>query len=109
MQEEFYLELKEGLLESLVVTERLVIISVVGDGMRILRGISAKFFVVLVRVNINIVVIVQGFFERLIFVVVNNDDAIIGVRVIYQMLFNIDQVIEVFVIGVGGVGGALLE
>lgn len=52
------MELKEGLLESLVVTERLVIISVVGDGMRILRGISAKFFVVLVRVNINIVVIV---------------------------------------------------
>ncbi|MCS5959574.1 hypothetical protein LNP74_00325 [Klebsiella pneumoniae subsp. pneumoniae] len=27
----------------------------------------------------------------------------------HQMLFNTDQVIEVFVIGVGGVGGALLE
>ncbi|MFR4486537.1 MAG: aspartate kinase [Escherichia coli] len=34
MQEEFYLELKEGLLEPLAVTERLAIISVVGDGMR---------------------------------------------------------------------------
>ena len=29
--------------------------------------------------------------------------------VTHQMLFNTDQVIEVFVIGVGGVGGALLE
>ena len=38
MQEEFYLELKEGLLEPLAVTERLAIISVVGDGMRTLRG-----------------------------------------------------------------------
>ncbi len=41
--------------------------------------------------------------------VVNNDDATTGVRVTHQMLFNTDQVIEVFVIGVGGVGGALLE
>lgn len=40
---------------------------------------------------------------------VNNDDATTGVRVTHQMLFNTDQVIEVFVIGVGGVGGALLE
>lgn len=89
--------------------ECLVIIFVVGDGMCILCGILVKFFVVLVCVNINIVVIVQGFFECLILVVVSNDDVIIGVCVIYQMLFNIDQVIEVFVIGVGGVGGVLLE
>ncbi len=109
MQEEFYLELKEGLLEPLAVTERLAIISVVGDGMRTLRGISAKFFAALARANINIVAIAQGSSERSISVVVNNDDATTGVRVTHQMLFNTDQVIEVFVIGVGGVGGALLE
>ena len=60
MQDEFYLELKEGLLEPLAVTERLAIISVVGDGMRTLRGISAKFFAALARANINIVAIAQG-------------------------------------------------
>lgn len=109
MQDEFYLELKEGLLEPLAVTERLAIISVVGDGMRTLRGISAKFFAALARANINIVAIAQGSSERSISVVVNNDDATTGVRVTHQMLFNTDQVIEVFVIGVGGVGGALLE
>lgn len=109
MQEEFYTELKEGLLEPLAVTERLAIISVVGDGMRTLRGISAKFFAALARANINIVAIAQGSSERSISVVVNNDDATTGVRVTHQMLFNTDQVIEVFVIGVGGVGGALLE
>lgn len=52
-------ELKEGLLEPLAVTERLAIISVVGDGMRTLRGISAKFFAALARANINIVAIAQ--------------------------------------------------
>ncbi|RJT23052.1 bifunctional aspartate kinase/homoserine dehydrogenase I [Buttiauxella izardii] len=109
MEEEFYLELKEGLLEPLAIMEHLAIISVVGDGMRTLRGISAKFFAALARANINIVAIAQGSSERSISVVVSNDDATTGVRVTHQMLFNTDQVIEVFLIGVGGVGAALVE
>jgi len=108
-EDEFYLELKDGLLEPLDVMEKLAVISVVGDGMRTLRGISAKFFSALARANINIVAIAQGSSERSISVVVNNDDATTGVRVSHQMLFNTDQVIEVFLIGVGGVGGALIE
>ena len=63
----------------------------------------------LARANINIVAIAQGSSERSISVVVSNDSATTGVRVSHQMLFNTDQVIEVFVIGVGGVGGALIE
>ncbi|RWR00879.1 aspartate kinase [[Pantoea] beijingensis] len=109
LEEEFYLELKDGLLEPLDVTERLAIISVVGDGMRTQRGISAKFFSALARANINIVAIAQGSSERSISVVVSNDDVTTGVRVVHQMLFNTDQVIEVFVVGVGGVGGALID
>ncbi|MCW2105829.1 bifunctional aspartate kinase/homoserine dehydrogenase I [Rahnella sp. GSA61A] len=109
LEDEFYLELKDGLLELLDVMEKLAVISVVGDGMRTLRGISAKFFSALARANINIVAIAQGSSERSISVVVNNDDATTGVRVSHQMLFNTDQVIEVFLIGVGGVGGALIE
>ena len=44
LEEEFYLELKDGVLDPLDVMERPAIISVVGDGMRTLRGISARFF-----------------------------------------------------------------
>ncbi len=109
LEEEFKLELKEGLLEPLAIVERLAVISVVGDGMRTLRGISAKFFAALARARINIIAIAQGSSERSISVVINNDDVTTGVRVVHQMLFNTEQVIEVFVIGVGGVGGALLE
>lgn len=109
LEEEFYLELKDGLLDSLDIIENLAVISVVGDGMRTLRGISAKFFSALARANINIVAIAQGSSERSISVVVNNDEVITGVRVVHQMLFATDQVIEVFVVGVGGVGGALLD
>jgi len=109
LEDEFFLELKDGLLEPLDVMENLAVISVVGDGMRTLRGISAKFFSALARANINIVAIAQGSSERSISVVVHNDDATTGVRVVHQMLFATDQVIEVFVIGIGGVGAALIE
>lgn len=109
LEDEFYLELKEGLLEPLDVMERLAIVSVVGDGMRTLRGLSARLFSALASANINIVAIAQGSSERSISVVVNNDVATTGVRVAHQMLFNTDQMIDVFVIGTGGVGGALLE
>ncbi|MFS2222924.1 bifunctional aspartate kinase/homoserine dehydrogenase I [Pantoea sp. B65] len=109
LEDEFYLELKDGLLEPLDVMEQLAVISVVGDGMRTQRGISAKFFSALARANINIVAIAQGSSERSISVVVSNADTTTGVRVVHQMLFATDQVIEVFVVGVGGVGGALIE
>lgn len=109
LEDEFHLELKDGLLEPLDVMEHLAVISVVGDGMRTLRGISAKFFSALARANINIVAIAQGSSERSISVVVDNDEATTGVRVVHQMLFATDQVIEVFVIGVGGVGAALID
>ncbi|TKI08701.1 bifunctional aspartate kinase/homoserine dehydrogenase I [Martelella alba] len=109
LEDEFYLELKDGLLEPLDIMTDLAIISVIGDGMRTQRGLSAKLFAALARANINIIAIAQGSSERSISVVVNNDCTTTGVRVAHQMLFNTDQVIEVFVIGAGGVGGALLE
>ena len=99
--------MKDGVLDPLDVMERLAIISVVGDGMRTCV-VSPRAFP-LARANINIVAIAQGSSERSISVVVSNDSATTGVRVSHQMLFNTDQVIEVFVIGVGGVGGALIE
>ncbi|OCG25121.1 bifunctional aspartate kinase/homoserine dehydrogenase I [Gilliamella sp. HK2] len=109
LNDEFFLELKDGLLEPIEFIEKQAIISVVGDGMRTLRGLSANFFTALARANINIVAIAQGSSERSISVVVDNDVAVMGVRVAHQMLFGTDKMLDVFVIGVGGVGGALID
>lgn len=109
LEEEFYLELKEGILDALDLMEDLAIISVIGDSMRTLRGICARFFSALARANINIIAIAQGSSERSISAVVKNEVATTGARVCHQMLFHTDQVMEVFIIGVGGVGSALIE
>ncbi|OAT26180.1 bifunctional aspartate kinase/homoserine dehydrogenase I [Proteus myxofaciens] len=109
LSDEFYLELKDSVLDPLDIMENVAIISVVGDGMRTLKGISARFFSALTRGNINIVAIAQGSSERSISAVIANDVATNAVRLCHQMLFNTNQIVEVFVIGVGGVGNALIE
>ncbi|MGL4958319.1 MAG: bifunctional aspartate kinase/homoserine dehydrogenase I [Plesiomonas sp.] len=109
LTDEFYLELKNGLLEPLDVQEKLAVVSVVGDGMRTARGISARFFTALAQANINIVAIAQGSSERSISAVIADEKVTEAVRSCHEALFSSRQVIDVFVIGVGGVGGALVE
>lgn len=109
LNEEFHLELKTGFLEPIEVIFNLAIISVVGDGMRTQLGLSGKLCGALARSNINIIAIAQGSSERSISVVVKNNVTTIGVKAIHQALFSTDQIIELFIIGVGGVGSALIE
>ncbi|URJ25194.1 bifunctional aspartate kinase/homoserine dehydrogenase I [Candidatus Blochmannia ocreatus (nom. nud.)] len=109
LYEEFTLELKNGLLEPIDIIEDLAIISVIGDKMRTKLGLSGKLFQALAHANINIIATAQGSSERSISVVVNNNVANIGMKVAHQMLFSPDQLIEVFIIGSGGVGSALIE
>lgn len=109
LTEEFYLEIKNNLLEPFDVIKNLSIISVVGDGMRMQRGISSTFFSALSQANINIIAIAQGSSERSISAVIDNSMAIMGVRVVHQMLFDTELIYEIFIIGCGGVGSALIE
>lgn len=109
LNEEFDLELKNGLLEPIDIIYDLAIISVVGDGMRTQLGLSGKLFGALARSNVNIIAIAQGSSERSISVVVKNSVAKIGVKVVHQTLFNTDKIIEAFIIGTGGVGSALID
>ncbi|QOI11295.1 bifunctional aspartate kinase/homoserine dehydrogenase I [Blochmannia endosymbiont of Colobopsis nipponica] len=109
LEEEFYLELKNNLLNPLSVTTKLAIISIVGNGMCSQPGLLTKFFGALSSVNIDIIAIAQGSSERSISVVVNDSNTVTGVRVVHQALFNHNQIIEVFIIGIGGVGCALIK
>lgn len=109
LEDEFYFELKEEALEPIEALGSLAIISVVGDGMRTQSGISASLFAALASVRINVVAIAQGSSERSISIVINNQDVVTGIRVIHQILFATEQIIELFLVGCGGVGGALLQ
>ncbi|MEE6074794.1 bifunctional aspartate kinase/homoserine dehydrogenase I [Avibacterium paragallinarum] len=109
LEVEFAQELKNQDLEAIEVIKDLSIISVVGEGMRQAKGIAAHFFSALAQANISIVAIAQGSSERSISAVVPQNKAIEAVKATHQALFNNKKVVDIFLVGVGGVGGELIE
>ena len=109
LETEFANELNEHQLEPIEVIKDLSIISVVGDGMKQAKGIAARFFSALAQANISIVAIAQGSSERSISAVVPQNKAIEAVKATHQALFNNKKVVDMFLVGVGGVGGELIE
>ena len=109
LNQEFELELKAGLLEEIEIRHDLAILSLVGDGMRTMKGIAARFFTSLAQAAINIVAISQGSSERSISAVVGNKKVTEAIKACHQNLFGTQQFIDIILVGLGGVGGALLQ
>ncbi len=109
LNQTFAQELKDGSLDPVEVIKDLSIVSVVGDGMRTAKGIAARFFSALAQANISIVAIAQGSSERSISAVVPLNKAIEAVKATHQALFNNKRIVDVFLVGVGGVGSELIE
>lgn len=107
--EAFELELKDGLLEPVDFIDDVAIVTLVGDGMRTSRGVASQFFASLAEVNVNIVAIAQGSSERAISAVIPEDKIAEAVKACHENLFNSKHFLDVFVVGVGGVGGELVD
>ncbi|MDF2153348.1 bifunctional aspartate kinase/homoserine dehydrogenase I [Vibrio sp. CAU 1672] len=107
--EAFELELKDGLLEPVEFIDDVSIVTLVGDGMRTSRGVASRFFSSLAEVNVNIVAIAQGSSERAISAVIPEDKISEAIKACHENLFNSKHFLDVFVVGVGGVGGELVD
>lgn len=109
LKDEFRLELKNGLLKSFNIVQKLAIISIVGSNLNTKPHISACFFSALAHAKINISAIAQGSSDNSISAVIKNSDIITAIRTVHHILFNENQIIEVFLIGIGGIGSTLLK
>ena len=108
LQDEFELELLNGLLEPLSLTNKLSIVSLVGDGMHHQQGVAAKFFASLAQARVNVVAIAQDSSERSISVVIESRKCTDAMKVSHQNFFSHKQTIDVFLVGCGVVGSELL-
>lgn len=109
IEEEFLLELREGLLDPVEIIDRKAIISVVGDGMKTMRGTSGKFFRALAQANINVNAIAQGSSERSISAVIDDSKVKEAIAICHMTFFTSRQILDVVLVGVGGVGSELLS
>ena len=109
LSSEFALEIREGFLNKILVSENTAIVSIVGDNMKQNCGVAGKFLDSLSSRSINIQAIAQGSSERSISVVIGGEYGDIAVKAAHLFFFNTAQPIEVFAFGAGTIGGALLE
>ncbi|WP_100656634.1 bifunctional aspartate kinase/homoserine dehydrogenase I [Alteromonas flava] len=108
LEDAFALELSNQLLDPIEVRRGLAIVTLVGDGMRHQKGLAARFFAALAQARVNNVAIAQGSSERSISTVIEGRKGKKAVKVIHQNFFSNSHTIDVFLIGCGTVGSALL-
>ncbi|WP_448548836.1 bifunctional aspartate kinase/homoserine dehydrogenase I [Thalassotalea fusca] len=109
LNQEFELELLNGLLEPVDLVSELSIVSLVGDGMHHQQGVAAKFFSSLAQARVNVVAIAQDSSERSISVVVEQRKCTDAMKVSHQNFFSHKPAIDVFIVGCGVVGSELID
>jgi len=110
IQQEFYYEIKERLINDPVIETNLSIIAIVGENMRRTPGISGRIFQALGKNGINIVAIAQGSSELNISTVVSRDDEAKALNALHDAFFlSIAKTVNLYIVGTGLVGGTLLR
>ncbi|MCF6224177.1 MAG: bifunctional aspartate kinase/homoserine dehydrogenase I [Flavobacteriaceae bacterium] len=107
---QFEFEILQHKVNPLVIENDLAIIALVGDNMKSHQGISGKMFSELGNNNVNIRAIAQGSTEKNISAVIAKKNVKKALNTLHAVFFeNQIKQINLFVIGIGNVGGKLLE
>lgn len=110
LTKEFEHEIAEGSMDPIQVHRNLATVAVVGERMKGVSGIAGKLFSVLGRNGISIIACAQGTEERNISFVVEKQFLKKSLNVIHDSFFlSIHQELNVFICGIGTVGGNLID
>ncbi|MCL2070438.1 MAG: bifunctional aspartate kinase/homoserine dehydrogenase I [Treponema sp.] len=110
IREEFSREIDGGVIDQPVSEGNLSIIAVVGSGMKNTSGISGKVFHALGKNGVNVIAIVQGSSEINISAVISKQDEAKALNAIHEAFFLAGlRSVNLFLIGMGNIGGTLLE
>jgi aspartokinase/homoserine dehydrogenase 1 len=110
IEEEFKWEIRDGMIDEVIIESEMSIIAVVGENMRHTPGISGKVFQALGKNGINIIAIAQGSSELNISLVIQKENLKKAMNVLHNSLFLSKQkTLNLFLIGPGSVGSAFLN
>jgi aspartokinase/homoserine dehydrogenase 1 len=110
LEKEFSHEISLGYIDSISIEKNLSIIAIVGEGMKKSTGVSGKLFSVLGKNGINVVATAQGSSELNISVVIAKSDLSKALNSIHGVFFQSEtRSLNLFIVGVGLIGGTLLE
>lgn len=107
---EFAKEIEDGAMFPMRAEKGLATVAVVGENMKHTPGIAGKLFGTLGRSGISVIACAQGASETNISFVIDQDHLRKALNVIHDSFFLSEyQVLNLFICGVGTVGGSLIE
>ncbi len=110
IEEEFLHELETRKLDQVVLERNRSIIAAIGERMREVPGIAAKFFNALAKNGINVTAIAQGSSEWNISAVIDQKDISKALNALHGQFFQTEvRALNLFVVGVGLIGKELLR
>ncbi|MEG2513801.1 MAG: bifunctional aspartate kinase/homoserine dehydrogenase I [Bacteroidaceae bacterium] len=110
LNEEFSKEIEMGEITKIDAETNLATVAIVGENMKHTPGIAGKLFGTLGRNGINVIACAQGASETNISFVVESKSLRKSLNVIHDSFFLSEyQVLNLFICGIGTVGGSLIE
>ncbi|MBQ8674268.1 MAG: bifunctional aspartate kinase/homoserine dehydrogenase I [Bacteroides sp.] len=110
LNEEFAKEIEMGEISPITAEKDLATVAIVGENMKHTPGIAGKLFGTLGRNGINVIACAQGASETNISFVIDSKSLRKSLNVIHDSFFLSEyQVLNIFLCGVGTVGGSLIE
>ncbi len=110
LTEEFAKEIEMGEISPVQAEKNLATVAIVGENMKHTPGIAGKLFGTLGRNGINVIACAQGASETNISFVVDSKSLRKSLNVIHDSFFLSEyQVLNLFICGIGTVGGSLVE
>ena len=107
---EFEKEIETGQVSKIDIERELSVVAIVGENMKHTTGIAGKLFSTIGKNGINIIAIAQGASELNISWVVKNSELRKTLNVVHESFFLSENVeLNVFLMGIGTVGGSLLQ
>jgi aspartokinase/homoserine dehydrogenase 1 len=110
IRQEFEREIQLDQINKITIEENLAIVAIVGENMKHATGVAGKLFHTIGKNGINIIAIAQGASELNISWVVKVSDLRKTLNVVHESFFLSENVeLNVFLMGIGLVGGNLLD
>ena len=110
LNEEFAKEIEMGEISEIAAEKGLATVAIVGENMKHTPGIAGKLFGTLGKNGINVIACAQGASETNISFVVEFNSLRKSLNVIHDSFFLSEyQVLNLFICGIGTVGGSLIE
>ncbi|MCF6356189.1 MAG: bifunctional aspartate kinase/homoserine dehydrogenase I [Draconibacterium sp.] len=110
IRNEFEKEIATGQINKIDMESGLSIVAIVGQNMKHTTGIAGKLFSTMGRSGVNIIAIAQGASELNISWVVKNEELRKTLNVVHESFFLSENIeLNVFLMGIGTVGGNLLQ